>query len=67
MDCKNVGLLNGAPSNNLADTDLDAPEALAVADAFLPDTGCIFGRNCKPRPLTALRWMAAQYLLSAGK
>ena len=25
----NIGLLNGAPSNNLADTDLDAPEALA--------------------------------------
>lgn len=39
-----VGLLNGAPSGNLIDIDLDWPEARAVAPAFLPETHRISGR-----------------------
>lgn len=45
----NVGVLNGAMSGGLVDVDLDAPEALAVADAFLPDTALCFGRPSAPR------------------
>jgi hypothetical protein len=45
----NVGVLNGEPSRGLVDVDLDAPEALAVADAFLPSTGLVFGRASKLR------------------
>ncbi|MEW5917020.1 MAG: bifunctional DNA primase/polymerase, partial [Gemmatimonadota bacterium] len=45
----NVGVLNGAMSGGLIDIDLDAPEALAVADAFLPDTALCFGRPSAPR------------------
>jgi hypothetical protein len=45
----NVGVLNGCPSAGLTDVDLDAPEAVAIADAFLPQTGLIFGRAGKPR------------------
>lgn len=45
----NVGLILGAPSANLADIDLDSPEALAVADSFLPQTMSVFGRASKPR------------------
>ena len=40
----NIGILNGAPSENLADVDLDAPEARLVAPFLLPGTGWIFGR-----------------------
>ena len=29
--------------------DIDCPEAVAVADAFLPPTGAIYGRTSKPR------------------
>ncbi|MBI3770341.1 MAG: DUF3987 domain-containing protein [Deltaproteobacteria bacterium] len=45
----NIGVLNGAPSGGLVDIDLDDDCALRVADAFLPDTACIFGRKSKPR------------------
>jgi putative DNA primase/helicase len=44
----NVGILLGEASGGLVDIDLDAPEALKVADAFLPQTGRIHGRNSKP-------------------
>ncbi|HWE93796.1 MAG TPA: bifunctional DNA primase/polymerase [Tepidisphaeraceae bacterium] len=46
---KNVGVLLGEPSGGLTDVDLDCAEALALADAFLPATDCIFGRPGKPR------------------
>jgi AAA domain-containing protein/bifunctional DNA primase/polymerase-like protein len=43
-----VGVLTGAPSRNLADADLDSPEALALADQFLPPTSSRFGRPSRP-------------------
>jgi DNA polymerase-1 len=45
----NIGLLLGQASNNLADVDLDIPEAVVVAPFFLPTTGWISGRNSKLR------------------
>ena len=33
----------------LVDIDMDAPEAVAVAGAFMPATGAIYGRPSKPR------------------
>jgi hypothetical protein len=38
------------------DVDLDCPEAVAVADAFLPRTGMISGRPGNPR---SYRWYVA--------
>jgi hypothetical protein len=45
----NIGVLNGEPSGNLIDVDLDAPQALDAADLFLPETALIFGRASKRR------------------
>jgi P4 family phage/plasmid primase-like protien len=45
----NIGVLLGKYSNQLVDVDLDAPEALDVADTFLRPTGAEFGRKSKPR------------------
>ncbi|GBD17674.1 DNA polymerase I [bacterium HR27] len=45
----NVGLLLGPMSNGLVDLDLDCPEALTLADSFLPPTDAVFGRSSKPR------------------
>jgi hypothetical protein len=45
----NVGILNGAPSDNTADVDLDCAEALVLAPQFLPATGWVFGRVSAPR------------------
>lgn len=45
----NVGVVLGAPSRGLVDVDLDSPEALAIADIFLPPTSSIFGRAGKPK------------------
>jgi hypothetical protein len=42
---KNIGILNGEPSANQLDVDLDWPEASRVAELFLPVTGCVFGRQ----------------------
>jgi putative DNA primase/helicase len=41
---QNVGVLLGAPSGGLVDGDLDCPEALRLAPAFLPPTHSRFGR-----------------------
>jgi hypothetical protein len=46
---QNVGILNGAPSGNTADVDLDCPEARRIAGDFLPATGWTFGRKSAPR------------------
>jgi putative DNA primase/helicase len=46
---ENVGLLNGAPSGGLVDVDLDAKEAILLADEFLPNTSLVHGRPGKPR------------------
>lgn len=45
----NIGVLLGEPSGGLIDVDLDCPEAVRLADAMLPPTGCIFGRASRPR------------------
>lgn len=46
---QNIGVLLGEPSGGLVDIDLDAPQAVQLADEFLPITKCIFGRASKPR------------------
>ncbi len=45
---ENIGIILGEASK-MVDVDLDSPEALAVADCFLPKTGMIHGRASKPR------------------
>jgi hypothetical protein len=45
----NIGVLLGPRSGDLVDIDLDCPEALALADIYLPPTGAVFGRASKPR------------------
>src|SRR4051794_14321429 len=45
----NVGILLGEGHGQLIDVDLDAAEALALADWFLPETPCAFGRASKRR------------------
>lgn len=47
-DQMNVGVLLGEASGWLVDIDLDCPEALRVAKAFLPDTAARFGRATNP-------------------
>ena len=46
---QNVDILLGSKSSNLIDLDLDSPEAVKLADFFLPETKSIFGRSSKPR------------------
>ena len=45
---QNVGVILGEPSGDLADADLDCPEALVLA-RLLPPTDSVFGRAGKPR------------------
>ena len=45
----NVGILTGQPSGGLIDIDLDAAEAIATADYFLPPTDLEHGRPSKQR------------------
>ncbi|MGH7114255.1 MAG: PriCT-2 domain-containing protein [Stellaceae bacterium] len=45
----NVAVMLGPRSGELVDVDLDCPEALALADLYLPKTGAEFGRASKPR------------------
>jgi DNA polymerase I-like protein with 3'-5' exonuclease and polymerase domains len=44
----NLGILNGEPSGNHHDADLDCPEAIAAAPLLLPPTGWVFGRESAP-------------------
>ncbi len=46
---QNIGVLLGSKSNGLTDIDLDSPEAVKMADYFLPKTEAVFGRTSKPR------------------
>jgi hypothetical protein len=46
---ENVAVRLGKGSGELVDADLDCPEALALADLYLPPTGAEFGRKSKPR------------------
>jgi Bifunctional DNA primase/polymerase, N-terminal len=41
---QNIGVQLGPISHDLIDVDLDCPEAIIVAQYFLPQTGAIFGR-----------------------
>jgi hypothetical protein len=45
----NVSVILGEPSGHLVDIDLDAPQAVELADQFLPVTTAVFGRASKPR------------------
>jgi hypothetical protein len=49
QEVRNVGILNGAPSGNRLDVDLDCPQALLAAPLLLPETGWVFGRKSAPR------------------
>ena len=61
-----MGLLNGAASGGLVVVDVDAPEAIALADRFLPRT-VRSGRQGTPRAhawyrapgATTRKWQAA--------
>ena len=46
---QNIGVLLGSKSNGLTDIDLDSPEAVKLADFFLPKTEAVFGRASKAR------------------
>jgi hypothetical protein len=45
----NIGVVFGQASDGLTDIDLDCPEALKLADEFLPRTNSVFGRAGKRR------------------
>jgi hypothetical protein len=45
----NIGVLNGSPSGNLVDVDLDCGEARLIARRLLPATGAVFGRKTAPQ------------------
>lgn len=45
---QNIGILLGEKSGGLVDSDLDSPEAVKLADWFLPKTDAVFGRKGKP-------------------
>lgn len=45
---RNVGILNGTPSGNTLDVDLDCHEARLAAPCLLPPTGWRFGRPSAP-------------------
>src|SRR5438093_8681372 len=49
QEVRNVGILNGTPSSNTLDVDLDCPQALLAAPLLLPPTGWMFGRKSAPR------------------
>jgi hypothetical protein len=40
----NIGILLGDASDGLVDIDLDCPEAISIAEQYLPNTKCKFGR-----------------------
>ncbi len=46
---QNIGILLGTKSSGLTDIDLDSPEAVKLADLFLPKTEAVFGRASKAR------------------
>jgi hypothetical protein len=47
-EARNIGVLNGEPSGNVADVDLDCAEARSLAPLLLPATGWVFGRPSAP-------------------
>ncbi len=55
-DASNIGIILGPASGDLADVDLDCPEALTLADRYFPATGAETGRPSAPR---SHRWYTA--------
>jgi hypothetical protein len=49
QEVRNIAILNGGPSGNVLDVDLDCREALLAAPLLLPATGGVFGRPSAPR------------------
>ena len=62
-DC-NIGIILGEASGNLYDVDLDCPEALTLADTFLPYTDRVHGRHSAP---LSHRWYVSDAVLSPDK
>ncbi|MCA9214268.1 MAG: bifunctional DNA primase/polymerase [Planctomycetales bacterium] len=52
----NVGIILGEPSGWLVDVDLDCPEAIELAESYLPPTPAITGRPSSPK---SHRWYIA--------
>ncbi|TWU46436.1 bifunctional DNA primase/polymerase [Rubripirellula reticaptiva] len=52
----NIGIILGEPSGWLVDVDLDCPEAIELADSYLPPTQAITGR---PTAQRSHRWYIA--------
>src|SRR6056297_1588486 len=52
----NVGIILGEPSGWLVDIDLDCPEAIELAESYLPHTPAITGRPSSPK---SHRWYIA--------
>lgn len=52
----NLGIILGEPSDWLVDVDLDCPEAIELADQYVPPTPSITGRPSAPR---SHRWYIA--------
>jgi hypothetical protein len=48
-ESQNVGILNGRPSHNTHDVDLDCPESIRSAPLLLPATGWVFGHKSAPQ------------------
>ncbi len=61
---KNLGLLTGEPSDGLVDVDLDAEEAVRLADEFLPSTGMEHGR---PGMRRSHRWFLSPAITKTDK
>jgi AAA domain/Bifunctional DNA primase/polymerase, N-terminal len=59
-----VGLLLGKPSGGLVDIDLDCAKALGIADAILPATNMVSGRDSAP---SSHRWYICEPLLATVK
>lgn len=57
----NLAVRVGRASGDLADVDLDCPEALQLGDIYLPATGAEFGRASKPRSHRLYRSPGAIY------
>jgi len=53
----NVGVKLGRLSGSLVDIDLDCPEALDLADLYLPQTGAVFGRLLYPVRAGSTSWL----------
>jgi hypothetical protein len=57
----NVAMRLGRASGDLVDADLDCPEALTLADIYLPKTKAEFGRASRPRSHRLYRAPGAIY------